>query len=394
MNTVGIICEYNPFHLGHLYQLKKARELSGADAAVAIMSGNFTQRGECAVIDKYHRCQMALEAGFDLVFELPSIYATAASGYFAKGAVLSLARSGIVNYLSFGSECGNGDILSYAAEILAAEPQEYREMIKALLAKGYPYPKAQSLALKKLYQIDLLAEINPNDLLGLNYLSTIKCYNLALEPLIITRLGTHHTVGTDGFASSQTIRAKLAQNLPIENDIPDFSARILKDTSLLAHTQLAQVQLALLRRASLSELTNLPDINDDLANRLKKACGECRTLAEVLKTVKNKSCTYSRLSRAMCHLLLNITKTDYALSAEPAYLRVLGFNKVGQKLLKLMKKHSSLPVITTLSSAAQTLSPNAQKILEIDLRAAAVYRSFSAEFTSHDEYRLFPLKYQ
>ena len=392
MNVVGIICEYNPFHLGHLYQLKTARSLCEAEAAVAVMSGNFTQRGECAVIDKYHRTKMALAAGFDLVLELPSIYAAAASGYFAQGAVLSLAASGVVNYLSFGSENADEVGLSSCAEILSSEPEEYRELLRSLLAQGLSYPKAQGAALEKLYQIDLLAQNNPNDLLGLNYLTVITRHDLPLAPIIVPRLGKHNGENISGFASSQNIRAMLAQNLPIDDDVPNFSRQILNEAHLLFNSQLASAQLSLLRRASVGELADLPDINEDLAHRLKKACGEYRTLAEVLTAVKNKSCTYSRLSRAVCHLLLGITKDDYA--PEPLYLRVLGFGEKGEALLKMLKKHSSLPLITNLSAAKRLLTPEAQKMLEIDLRSAAIYRAFSGEFSSHDEYRLFPVKQQ
>lgn len=391
MNVVGIVCEYNPFHLGHLYQIGEARRHCAADMVVAIMSGNFTQRGECAIVDKYHRTKMALAAGVDLVLELPSIYATAASGYFAQGAVLSLAASGVVNYISFGSECGDKATLMHTANILAAEPAEYRTLLKSLFTQGLSYPKAQARALHSLYGIDLLNNIKPNDLLGLNYLITIHRFHLPLDAIVVPRLGSHHgDENSDVFASSQSIRQRLAENIPIDNAVPDSTAGILKNAPKLYPTQLAPTQLALLRRAKLNELENLPDINSDLAHRLQKAAANELSLADVLAKAKNKSCTYSRLRRAMCHLLLGISKADYA---EPAYLRVLGFSENGQTLLKSMKKQASLPIITTLSQSTSSLSPEAQKMLELDLAASNIYRAFSGEFTPHDEFRLFPVRY-
>lgn len=391
MDIVGIVCEYNPFHLGHLYQFTHTRAQLKPDAVVAIMSGNFTQRGECAVIDKYYRTQMALAAGIDVVLELPAVYATAASGYFAQGAVLSLAQTGVVNYLSFGSESGELTALEKTADILAAEPIEYRELLQSLLNFGLPYPRAQHQALQTLYHIDSFADITPNDLLGVNYLTAIKRYNLPITPFCVTRVGSHHDNTAAGFASSQNIREKIAQGLSYCGDLPAFSSEILKKAAVVDAHKTDDSALALLRRSTERSLSALPDINADLANRLLRVSREYRTLDEVLAAAKNKSCTYSRLKRAMCHLLLGITASDY--EPVPRYLRVLGFSANGAKVLKMMKKSASLPLVTTLSTAKNTLDAKARHMLAIDLQSSDIYRAFSREFSPCDEFRLFPLKY-
>lgn len=391
MNIVGIVCEYNPFHLGHLYQLAHTRAELNADAIVAIMSGNFTQRGECAVIDKYYRTQMALAAGIDVVLELPAVYATAASGYFATGAVLSLAQTGVVNYLSFGSESGELAALEKIADILSTEPFEYRELLQSLLSAGLSYPRAQHQALQTLYHIDSFADITPNDLLGVNYLTAIKRYNLPIEPFCVTRVGSHHDNTAAGFTSSQNIREKLALGATVDNDLPAFSYEILRNAALVNAHKTEDLALALLRRSTAESLAALPDINTDLAHRLLQASREYCTLDEVLAAAKNKSCTYSRLKRAMCHLLLRITAADY--EPAPRYLRVLGFSANGAKVLKMMKKSAALPLVTTLSNVKNTLDAKARHMLTIDLQSSDIYRAFSHEFAPRDEFRLFPLKY-
>ena len=387
MQILAVVCEYNPFHLGHEYQLKQARKLYQPDGIIAIMSGNFTQRGECAIIDKYYRTQMALSGGADLVLELPTLYATAASGYFAQGALLSLAACGVIDAIFFGSESQNSEQLERCAAILAAEPAEYSTALRQYLTQGLSYPKAQSLVLKELYDLNLPLN-NSNDLLGLNYLCAIKRFNLPLKVLPILRQGSHHNNGNSGFASSSTIRQKIIAQESFLADVPPYSSQIMAQAKIMNMSIFEPTLLTLLERSSVDELLNLPDMTNDLANRLINAIGQYNSSTEILNHIKNKSCTYSRLRRLLCHLLLNIIKNDYR--QNPAYLRVLGFNSVGQKILKSMKKQASLPIITTLSSANSLLDSQGRHLLNLDLRAANIYRTFSSEFSPNAEYRLFP----
>ena len=388
MQVLAVVCEYNPFHLGHQYQLKQAAKLYNPDGIIAIMSGNFTQRGECAIVDKYYRTQMAIMGGADLVLELPALYATAASGYFAQGALLSLAACGVVDGIFFGSESVDLNQLERTAAILATEEAEYSSALRQYLNAGYAYPKAQGLALKECYNITLPKD-DANDLLGLNYLTAIKRFNLPIQALPILRQGSHHNNDNSGFASSSIIRQKIIANKLYLADVPTFTAQILAQAKKVDMSLFEPTLLTLLKRSSLDELLNLPDVTNDLANRLSSAVKQYSTIDEILTAVKNKSCTYSRLKRLLCHLLLNITKDDYG--QNPAYLRVLGFNPRGQKILKAMKKQASLPIITTLSSANSLLSEKEKHLLNLDLQAANIYRIFSGEFSSKAEYQLFPL---
>lgn len=388
LHILAVVCEYNPFHLGHQYQLQQARNLYQPDGIIAIMSGNFTQRGECAVVDKYYRTHLALEGGADLVLELPALYATAASGYFAQGALLSLAACGVVDAISFGCENPDSEYLERCAAVLAAEPAEYSALLRQYLAQGLSYPKAQSLALKNLYNLDLPLD-NSNDLLGLNYLTAIKRFNLPIKALPILRQGSHHGGSSAGFASSSIIRRKIIAGENYLDDVPPFTARLLAQAKTVNMAMLEQTLLILLKRSSPNELLNLPDMTAQLANRLSGAIRQYQSTTEILEHLKNKSCTYSRLRRLLCHLLINITKDDYAYS--PAYLRVLGFNHQGQQILKVMKKQASLPILTTLSAANSLLDSAGRHLLELDLRAANIYRSFSGEFTANAEYQLFPV---
>lgn len=388
MKIAGVICEYNPFHLGHLYQLRQARTLGDADGVIAIMSGNFTQRGQCAIVDKYYRTQMALAGGADLVLELPAVYATAASGYFAQGAVLSLAACGVVDLLSFGSESGDLPRLKSCAAVLAQEPPDYAQALRQNLLRGEPYPKAQSLALSSACGLKPPELDEPNDLLALNYLTAIARFALPLDALPVIRLGSHHGENETGFASSGQIRRKIAAKEAYLQDLPPFSARLMMQAHLLPMSELEPALLMLLQRASAQELLELPDMTIELVNRLQKAKAEYNSLDEILSAVKNRSCTYTRLSRLLCHLLLHIRRD--APAEPPAYLRLLGFNDNGRQILKRIKKQSSLPLLTNLSAASSLLDENARKMLAVDERAAKIYRSFTGEFTGKAEYQLFP----
>ena len=198
MSTVGLITEYNPFHNGHLYHLETSKMITGADTVITVMSGSFVQRGEPAVIDKYTRAEMALANGVNLLVELPTFYACSSAEYFSYGAIMTLEALH-VDFVCFGSECGDIDVLSYIAELLIHEPDQLSELIKEKLSSGISYPKARNDSLCQyikanncIYDSSMIEKVlkSPNNILGIEYLKTIKKFDLAIKPYTIQRVGS------------------------------------------------------------------------------------------------------------------------------------------------------------------------------------------------------------
>ncbi|MBR4868306.1 MAG: nucleotidyltransferase family protein, partial [Clostridia bacterium] len=360
------------------YQLQTAKTLAHADTTIIVMSGNFTQRGDVAIIDKYFRTKMALAQGADLVLELPTTFALASSGYFCQGAVLTLAACGI-DTLSFGSESCNLSNMQKISALLADEPQEYQQILKTYLKKGNSFPKAQSLALEEYLQFSFTTEENPNDVLGIGYLTTIEKYHLPITPIAIPRRGSHsnhnnHT--NDGYLNATSIRELVLNKKDITPYVPTDTHSILAHAFADGYTPLSlndfsSAIFTLLYHQTPETLATLPDMNEELANRLLKQLPLANNISTLLQNTKSKNYTLTRLQRILCYLLLHFTQED--MIKEPLYLRVLGFNEHGQKYLHTLKKNTSLPIITNPAQAKSILSPRAYRQFSIDLRASAIY---------------------
>jgi len=396
---LGIIAEYNPFHLGHQYQLQQAKAQSNTNETVVIMSGNFTQRGEPAVFDKYFRAKATLAQGVDLVLELPTVFSLASSGYFCQGSVLSLAHCGI-DTLAFGSETASLEPLNQLAEVLANEPEEYRQLLKNHLKAGCSYPKAQELALKQYCNLSFASSDTPNDLLALGYLTTIKKYHLPIQSLAIRRIGSHLTEDSLGFANASAIRQKILQQDLYEQHVPQSTLSLLTQAQADGYRALSLKDFSLavfvkLRTASLQELCALPDVNEDLAHTLQKASLQTNNLEQLLLQCKSKTYTLTRLRRALCHLLLHITKDD--LLEQPPYLRVLGFNETGKQILHRLKKSCAIPIITNAAQWKTLSSPQAKRCFSVDLTATSVY-ALAQPNAKHarlqEEFSRFPIVWQ
>ncbi len=393
MNVVGIIAEYNPFHQGHAYQIKKLKEICHADYVVIAMSGNFVQRGAPALMDKYSRTEMAISLGADLVLELPALFATASAESFAFGGVSLLNSAGIVTHLGFGAESGNLPLLTELAALLLKQPAAYRKSLDSALKKGRSFPAARQEALLTCgldihvseHEIsELLA--SPNNILALEYLKALAASSSRILPVPILRKGRgyHDTVIEDHFCSASAIRAFLQKNSAnrsswpetlSEKAMPKAAYQIIceyphpflfeEDFSMLLHYKLLTEDKSRLAGYGASS----PFLAGRLLNERDSFCG-WNAFCQHMKT---KNITYTRLSRLFLHMLLNITKEDYRTFPRPSYLRVLGFASSAAPLLAALKKNSQLPVITRLSYAPRLLSSQAQKLLSVDLRASDLY---------------------
>ncbi len=381
MQAIGIVAEYNPFHNGHQYHIAQARAMHPADGVIAVMSGNFTQRGEAAVFDKWTRAEMALSCGADLILELPTAFATRSAGYFASAAVQILAATGVVSHLSCGVESSEPEQLESLAAYLAAEPAEYQAALQTQLQEGISFPRARQNALAQL-QITGADQLQlPNNILAFHYLQAIQQYYSDIKPLFVSRRGNYNDTSLPGddatYASASAIRKLMQeQNNIWQQQVPKAVQQIIqrqiqKGCQPMNMSAFEQTIFSLLRRSTPEQLTELLEINEGLENRIYDAAHQTDSLDELCMAIKSKRYTYTRVQRSLCHLLLNMTKDmDWN---EPEYIRVLGFNSTGQQLLKAMKKTAQLPIIMRPARQRNLLSRQGQQMLALDQRATNLY---------------------
>lgn len=386
----GIIAEYNPFHNGHAYQIEQARLLTGCDFLVVVMSGDYVQRGAPAVFDKYTRARMALACGADLVLELPVACSCASAEFFASGAVSLLDGLGCVDFLCFGSESGNLQSLMEPARILAKESPVFQEALRRGLSLGLSFPAARKEAFRACASNPDILDL-PNNILGIEYLKALLQRESSIKPVTIKREGQgyHDTLLDSGFASASGIRRFLKQEeaplsaLPaLKESLPDPVMEVLKDT--LAHTlpvweeDFSMLLRYELLRQSASDLTRYADISPDLGRRLKNCADKFSSFSEFVALVKTKDVTYTRITRALFHILLNLTGEDTRNSVAMPYARILGFRKDHSRILGLLKENSRIPIIPKAADYKTYLTPDLQPLFEKDLFAANLYETIAA----------------
>jgi len=415
MKILGIITEYNPFHNGHLYHLFKAKEITGADYVVAVMSGNFLQRGEPAIINKWARTKMALNAGVDLIIELPFVFSTQDANGFAFGAVKLLDSLQIIDYLCFGCETDNLDTLYSISNFLHIEPQKYKELIVYNSKNGYEFPRARSQAIceyHRIFGIDGLEKISPlelskllkypNNILALEYIKHLLNLKSKIKPIAIKRIGAgYHQKNIKGKISSATsIRNEILNSLSspktdlfilndkIKSTIPQSVFPILEKElregrGPITFDSYRQYILATLRRMSLEDISRVQGVTEGLENRIKKASLKSCTVEQLINSIKTRRYTRTKIQRIILHLMANLSKKDVKTfnRCGPLYARVLGFSKKGKTLLRNIKKISSTPLISKLSNyLRQTISEENNnfrnrliKMLDHDILATDIY---------------------
>lgn len=394
MHTVGLIVEYNPLHNGHYYHYQQSKKVSGADAAVCVMSGHFLQRGEPALVNKWARTEMALAMGADLVLELPVAYSAQPAEWFAYGAVSALNATGIVDSLCFGSESGDLGWLTAAAELLHEEPDSFKEALQRELKTGQPYPTAYSRAVAALVPGTEEAELaKPNNTLGLHYLIALRRLGSRIRPLTITRTKADYnqTEITDRqIASATAIRRLLFEEddlQGISSYVPASTLRILErewaaGRAPIGWERFAQPLLHQLLIHRPEQLALFHEVTEGLEHRIRRALplldpieAKGRLVETLTDKLKTRRYTRTKLQRALTRIFLNHTKGDLApdrLRTGVPYLRVLGFSPQGRELLKRMKKTAKVPVITKVTG-------DAPPMLQLDIRATSVYALGYAE---------------
>ena len=386
--VIGIIAEYNPFHNGHLYHLQKSLQLTHSSYSVAVISGNFTQRGSTSLVDKWAKAEIAIKNGIDLVLELPLLYSISSAENFAEGAIKILDSLKVVDYISFGSESGDISTLNMIADILYKEPKAYKNILSHELSKGLSFPKARENALL-MYLNDIRRFSNvlssPNNILGIEYLKALKKLKSPIIPVTIERYnaGYHDTTYNGNVASATAIRNIVKNNGwdILRKVVPENTFSTLLENIKVGHIvpDLSTFEKQIiynLRKMSLQEIAELPDVSEGLENAIKNAANSCNSVVEFLNIIKSKRYTNTRLQRILLYALLGITKKDIVLSKKAIpYIRVLGFNNKGKYLIsEVARANPKLEIITSVKKYMDTSNnKNSRYMLEKDIWATNVY---------------------
>jgi predicted nucleotidyltransferase len=384
----GITAEYNPLHNGHQYHIRKSRECGKVDAIVSLISANFTQRGEPAMLDKMARARMALSCGVDLVLELPCAFSSRNAGIFANAAIDIFAATGVVGCVSFGTEADDEKKSGFEnlADILNDEPAEFKEAVKKHLASGYSFVQARSMALDEIARGALELIRTPNNNLALAYIKRIREKKYPIGTLHIKRTGAgyHETVARDGEIASATAARELAARGGAEaarTMMPEASAEILLEETRRGHSVLNRerfwraVKQAIVR-SSPDELADIADMREGFENRLRTAAYEADSFEEFTEICASKRYPRGRIQRYCAHLLLNLRRMPGRIFQEngPAYIRVLGANESGREILRLMRDAATLPVLSKLGGR---MSRYAHEIMRFERVSTEIWETLT-----------------
>lgn len=408
MKTVGLITEYNPFHNGHLHHIKEARRVTGADAVIVVMSGDYVQRGVPAIMPKSLRAEMALKCGASAVFELPVCYATGSAEYFAMGAVSLLDSLGVVDSICFGSECNDLETLSHVADILVREPDDYRSLLKKNLKKGVSFPSARHEAFLEYTHAPAYAALlnDPNNILGIEYLKSLKRLGSSMIPFTIRREGSHYhdlSLSAEHLSSASAIRSLLAYSGSsihtehsggtfentrfssilgeLEDQVPSCCLELLKDYHRVQYPVYQNDFSIILKYKLLNKhpgnLVHYQDVSDELANRICAQLNNFFNYKQFAELLKTRETTRTRINRALLHIMLGTKKTDmsqYMENGHHFYARLLGYRKDKSKVINRIAKESPLPLLARLSDS-ENLPSLGQKMLKNDILASNLYMS-------------------
>lgn len=386
--VLGIIAEYNPFHNGHLYQIEEAKKQTGADYVVAVISGNFTQRGNTSLVNKWIKTDMALQSGVDIVIELPTVYSISSAENFAEGAIKILDSLKIVDTLCFGTETADFAALNNIANVLYNEPKEYVSLLNHELGKGVSYPKARESALM-MYLNDIKRYANilsgSNNILAIEYLKALKKLKSSMRPFSVQRKKVYYNDEkiVDEFASSTAIRKLVSREQydEIRKVVPTSSYMLLKEeirkgSFVLDILKFEKEILYNLRKMTVSEIAQLPDVTEGLEHVIKNAANSCNSILDLMDIVKSKRYTQTRIQRILLYALLGITKKDMANARKVTpYVRVLGFNKNGREMLsEICKENRRINMITSVKKFEElNLNKTLKEMLDKDIFATNVY---------------------
>ena len=372
MHITGIIAEYNPLHKGHEFHIAKTKSMTNADYVITVLSGDFAQRGIPTITDKHTRAKMALEAGSDLVIELPAYYALSSGEGFGFGSISILHQLGCVNTVSFGTETGDLEILTKIAKELVNETPAYQDAYQTALKQGMTHPAARVYALNKAYpELDTsILDGTSNNMLAIEYCKALYRLNSAITPVTVKREGqaylekADYNADLDTFTSATAIRSALEKN-------PDSNQKFvfLDDFSSILHYKLLALDF--------DALLTYRDLNESFANKILKHRQNFTTFTEFANLLWTKETTYARVCRILMYILLDFKKDIWDEHTPVPYARILGFKKESAPLLSELKKYASIPLLSKLADAENLLDEQSMKLLDMDIKAAHIYDSIA-----------------
>ena len=381
MKSIGIICEYNPFHNGHLYHLNKAKELFPDYKVILVLDGCFTQRGDASIINKWDKTDIALEMGVDLVIELPFVFATQSADIFAKASIEILNEMN-VDYLVFGSEQGEVQPLIDVAK--SQLDPKYDKLIQKYIKDGISYPKAASKAIFDLTRLNIS---KPNDILGISYIREILKLDSSIKPYTIKRTNDYNDNELyENVTSATSIRTAIKDNIKITNQVPEYVLRFLENNNPFIDDYFDLLKYKIISDSKKLDIYNTVD--EGIENRLNKFILKSYDLKDFILKVKTKRYTYNKLNRMLTHILCSFTKEEASKFGKIEYLRVLGFNSNGQEYLKYIKDFTELPIISSYSDLNN-------EMLSIEYRSTCIYSCiFDNQYKKQildQEYRSMPI---
>jgi len=403
MRTSGIVCEYNPFHNGHLDHMTRTKALPGSDYVVCVMSSDFLQRGEPAVLPKELRARSAVLNGADLVLELPSVFSCSSAEYYASSAVAMMARLGIVDSIVFGSENPDVSTLGQIASLLAEEPEGLSVLIKDKLNKGVSFAEARQLAVAEYSQIDSASSVieGSNNILGIEYIKAIMRKGYPIKPVAIPRIAEEYKQSyiEGNYPSATAIRRRLIDEGldSVKPFLPPITYEIMKD---FYNGQQRFIEIEMLREAVFYRIASLTEeqlmefdgVSEGLENRLKSCLEGASTLAGYIDSCTTRRYPATRISRALMHILLDIKKheTERIRARGPVYARLLAASKAGMSLIPVIERNSSIPVFTSFKGFYDNATPGMRKLLDIERKASDIYSASAGikpgrEYTIHFE---------
>lgn len=377
MKITGIICEYNPFHNGHLYHMNQTRK-NGATHIVAVMSGNYVQRGDIAVLDKFTRAKLAVRGGADLVIEIPSVYALSSAEFYARGAVSILDSLGCVDEISFGSEAGSVEDLKKASEI--AEECSSSPELEEYLRNGMSYPNAINTMVYEKYGKkagNRIGEIlaSPNNVLAVEYLKALRRFGSDIQPVTVQRKSVAHDsmVALNGIASASFIRKCIQEKIDFSDFVPDYVysayVRAVSEKRRADIKNLERIILYKLRTITPEQLRSVPDVGQGLEYRIIENA-VLTNLDEIFMNIKTRRYTMARIKRIFLNMLIGIEKRD--LDILPPYGRILAVTERGRDILSKAKETGKIPFGTSLAKLGKS-SEDAQRFSQIEGRASDIY---------------------
>lgn len=360
MDIIGIICEYNPFHNGHLYHIKQIKKKYPNSTIILVMSGNFLERGEVSIVNKWDKTKIALYYGINLVVELPFHFATQASDIFAYGAIKILDALH-VNKLIFGSECNDIRLLAKLADV-QLKNNTFEEKVKEYMQSGINYPTAMSKALKDITGNTINS---PNDILGISYIKEIKKQNSSIKPITIKRTSDYKKIDFNKkIVSALSIREAIKNKIDIEKFVPKYALKFIdKNINMENYFPLLKYKII----SEINCLNRYQSVDEGIENRIKKYVYKCNSMEDFIKDIKTKRYTYNKIQRMLVHILCGFTKEEALKLQNTVYIRILGFDDIGKNYLNSIKKDIQIPIISNYSTS--------KGLLDLEFRVNAIYAS-------------------